>query len=86
MQVIGRWNYETREYDLTERPDEWNLVLYSEDMDLVVNCINCGKDLVYGNGFTSQEWHNPFGLGFPVCEDCYSEESKRRSEARENGE
>lgn len=78
--IINRWNYETREYDATPRPAEWNIPLYSEQMDLLINCVNCGKVIELGNGYTSQEWHNHAGLGYSVCESCHEVESKTRRE------
>ena len=76
--MIGRWNYITREYDPYEIPDNWNVKLYSLDMDEIINCTSCGKEVTYGECYTSFELHNDVGLGYPVCQECYDEEIKRK--------
>lgn len=76
--TLNKWNYETRTYDKYEIPDDWNCKTYSLDMDEVVNCPHCGKELVFGIGYTSMEIHSKVGFGYIVCEDCYAEEGKRR--------
>lgn len=83
--IIGRWNYATHSYDPYDVPIDWTIVLYTDDMDLPINCTNCGKDMVFGDGYTSRELHNPYGLGYPVCEECYEAETKRKQEAGAGG-
>lgn len=85
--ILGKWNYKTHKYDDYEVPDDWNVVLYSDDMEEVVNCPHCGKELLYGKTYTSKEIHNSFGLGFGVCEQCYNQEwDRRRKYEEENNE
>jgi hypothetical protein len=79
---IGRWNWATHQYDPYTPNPTWNLVLYTEDMDLAINCANCGKTMTYGEGLTSREIHNATGFGYPVCSSCYEDEFKREREAR----
>lgn len=74
---LRKWNYETREYDLYEVPDDWELVLVTRDMEQHVNCAQCGKDMTFGEGYTSREVHTNVGFGYPVCEACYEDEVKR---------
>lgn len=74
---IGKWNYETKEYDPYTPDPSWKIVLLSYDMDEPINCTSCGKDMVFGNGYTSKELHTHMGFGYPVCEDCYEQEVKR---------
>ena len=38
----------------------------------------CGKELKYGDTYTSLEIHTAMGFGYGVCEDCYEFEWKRR--------
>lgn len=76
--MIGKWNYETKEYDPYTPDPEWNVVLYTPEMDLAVNCASCGNPMEYGQSFTSLEIHNGMGLGYPVCENCYDKEHERR--------
>lgn len=77
MVIIGRWNYQTHEYDPYIPPEGWKIVLYTTDMDEGINCTNCGKAMTYGDGLTSKELHNGLGLGYPVCQSCYDGEIKR---------
>lgn len=76
--MLARWNYKTHAYDPFTPPDDWKVILYSEDMGKDINCANCGKPMTYGEGFTSQEIHTPIGLGYPVCEKCHQFETARK--------
>ena len=48
----------------------------------IVNCPQCGKELPYGETYTSKEIHNWVGLGYGVCEECYEKECERRKKYR----
>jgi hypothetical protein len=76
--IVGKWNYGTRDYDPYRIPEEWHTPIYSEDMDEIVNCCQCGREIKYGDTYTSKEIHNGLGFGYPVCSECYEEELKRR--------
>lgn len=67
-------------------PEDWKVVLTTEDMDLNINCTNCGKETTFGACYTSKALHNSFGLGYPVCEDCYNKEwqAEKEAEAKES--
>ena len=71
-------------YEPYSTPKEWNVPLYSEDMRQIVNCASCGKEIYYGDTYTSKTIHNAVGLGYPVCEACYEHEWAEK-EAFENG-
>lgn len=75
--VLNKWNYEKREYEPYEVPDDWHTLLYTNDMDELVNCVSCGKKVKFGETYTSREVHSNMGFGYPVCEKCYSEEWSR---------
>ena len=51
---------------------------YEADMSTVVNCAQCGKELVYADSYTSLEVQTPLGFGYAVCADCYEKEWQRR--------
>ena len=74
IEEMKKWDNKKHSYDPYKVPSEWNCPLYTEDMEEVINCVQCGKEMTYGEGYTSKEIHNPFGLGYTVCEKCYSEE------------
>ena len=80
--IVGKWNYEQREYDPYKLNDDWNTPMWSEDMREIVNCAQCGREIKFGDCYTSREIHNRFGLGFPVCESCYEAEWEREREVR----
>lgn len=79
---LRKWNYETHEYDPYEIPDEWNVPLTTY-LDEIVNCPHCGKELKYGETYTSKEIHNNVGFGYGVCSECYEEEWERRRKYRD---
>lgn len=74
---ISKWNWRAHAYEPYQPNEDWNVVLYSDNMDLAINCTACGKNMTYGQGFTSRELHNSLGLGYPVCETDYEEERAR---------
>lgn len=76
--IIGKWNYEKKDYDPHVISDDWYIPLYSNDMDEIVNCCSCGREVKFGNCYTSKELHNGIGLGYGVCEKCYEEEWERQ--------
>ena len=78
IMIVGKWNYETRDYDPYRIPEDWHTPLYSDDMDEKVNCCQCGEIVRFGDTYTSQEIHNRLGFGFNVCEDCHEREIERR--------
>lgn len=82
MLDIGKWNYQTKVYDPYEVPDGVVICIYSQDMDLAINCAGCFKPMTYGQGYTSRELHNHIGFGYPVCEACYTAERKREAVAK----
>lgn len=69
--TLRKWNYEKREYEPYEIPNDWDVKTYSEDMDEMVTCPHCGKDFCFGDGYTSHEIHTEHGFGYTVCEECY---------------
>lgn len=72
--VLNKWNYEKQDYEPYEVPDDWNVKMYSNDMDEIINCCQCGCSVKYGECYTSKEVHNNFGFGYMVCEKCYDGE------------
>ena len=78
MQKFRKWNYQTHKYDDYFVPDDKILKTYSNDMNEIVNCCQCLKEIKYGDSYTSKEVHTPIGFGYAVCEDCYKQEWERR--------
>lgn len=72
--MLRKWNYKTNKYDPYEVPDDWNVSFFEADMGSIVNCAECGKSIVIGQGYTSRKIHTSFGMGYVVCKDCYDKE------------
>lgn len=69
--IIKKWNCDTKEYEKHEVSDAWNIKTYAADMEETVNCVCCGKEIRYGDGYTSRRFHADMGMGYAECEDCY---------------
>lgn len=84
---IKKWNDEKNDYDFVKVPDEWKLPLYSEDMDEIINCVNCGREVKFGECYTSMRYHSGAGFGYNECPECYEEYLPQRLQrARDKGE
>lgn len=73
--MAQKWDFKKRVYNDYNLPE--GCYLYTSNLENEVACAECGKKVKYGDCFTSKSIHNHFGLGFPVCEDCYQEEIKK---------
>ena len=80
---LSKWNWQKHIYEDYEVPDEWHIPLYTLNMDEIINCPHCGDEFRYGDSYTSLEFHNQYGLGFPVCDSCYQKEWKRKEKYKE---
>ena len=76
--MLQKWNYQTRQYDPYEVPDDWNVKTYSVDMDEIINCAHCGAQITFGSSYTSHEIHTEHGMGYCVCHVCYFEYENSR--------
>lgn len=76
--MARKWNWKTHKYDEYELPKK--AMMYTDNMDEVCQCASCGKDMVFGDGYTSMEIHTDLGLGYIVCEECYEKEWNRRKD------
>ena len=75
---LQKWNYTKHIYEPYTVNDNWNCKTYSEDMNELINCPHCGKQLKIGDTYASLEIHTEHGLGYGVCEKCYKKELLRR--------
>lgn len=79
-----KWNYEKHAYEDYETPEEWQCpIMAAENFDDKINCAACGKEITFGESFTSLEIHTPYGFGYSVCQDCAAEEWKRKMKFEE---
>lgn len=84
--LLKRWNYEKHTYTPYEIPDDkdLNIKLFSGDLNEVVNCPHCLKEVKFGDTYTSLEFHNEVGFGFSVCARCYNKEWEERRKYESN--
>lgn len=76
--VYNKWNALAHRYDPYYVPADKKLVFYDTDLEDIVNCCQCLKEIKYGDSYTSLEVHTEIGTGYAVCESCYSQEIARR--------
>lgn len=81
--ILQKWNNKKHEYEPYKIPNNWNCKTYSNNMDEIVNCAQCGGKVKLGDCYTSLEIHTQIGMGYAVCEECYEEEWKRRRDTNE---
>jgi len=72
--MLRKWNNNKKIYEPYQVPNTWKVSLYEIDMDKIVNCANCGKELKFGECYTSKTIHTEIGMGYGVCEECYNKE------------
>lgn len=47
-------------------------ILHTENMNTMINCASCGKELQYGDAYTAHCFNTDSGMfGLPICEKCY---------------
>ena len=73
-----KWNHKKHCYEPYETPKEWNCPICADDFAEEINCAACGKELPYGESYTSMEIHTEYGFGYSVCADCHAEELERK--------
>ncbi len=81
MKKAMKWNFKAREYEPYELPDgatssEWC------QMNEVILCAECGKKMLYGNGYVSRKIQDVRGNGYVVCEKCFNKEWDEEKEQR----
>lgn len=75
---LQKWNYKKHTYEPFEVPDNRDVRLTVDDLKKVINCANCGQEVVTEDTYSSLTIHNGIGLGYCVCEECYEQEWKDR--------
>lgn len=73
-----KWDFKTKEYYEYELPE--HACLLSDDMIKVIACAECGRKMLFGDGYTSKQIHTELGFGYAVCEKCYEKEWKEEQE------
>lgn len=78
---MRKYNEKTKTYEPYSVPKEWNCLVHTTNMSEVVNCARCGKLLMFGNGYSSMQIHNDYGLGYTVCVECHEKEWQERMQS-----
>lgn len=78
-----KWNFITHKYENYSVPSNWHTPLIAE-MDEIINCAGCGKEIVYGYSYVSMAIHNEIGFGYPICESCMRKELETRKNAEKD--
>ena len=47
--IIQKWDEITQKYEDYSIPNSWNTPLLSDNMNEIINCVNCGKQIKFGN-------------------------------------
>lgn len=69
--ILRRWSESGRRYMPHVVPDWWHVSTYEADMSVPVNCCQCGRELPYGECYTSLQVQTLEGFGYAVCGECY---------------
>ena len=84
MKFLQRWDYDLHKYIPFVVPNECVFKIYSNNMDDIINCCQCFKEMKFVEGYTSMEVHTGAGFGYAVCEKCHDEEWERRRKYRDD--
>lgn len=80
MAEMVRWDpFLHRYFDYEPPVKNGNYTQWDDDMDMIIHCPQCGKQLRFGDGYTSKEIYEGTlkMFAFSVCTDCYNEELER---------
>lgn len=78
--MLRKWNYEKHKYEAHYVPVNWNVKIYADNMEEIINCAHCGKKIKAGDSYISYEIHNEVGIGYGVCEKCFNKEMLRKKQ------
>ena len=82
MAIAKKWDYKKHDYVPYESPADWHCPLMAADMAETINCVSCGKEMSFGEGYTSRVIHTALGFGYYVCESCMEKEMAAEQAAR----
>jgi len=75
---MQRFNRKTHEYESFSPPvPDGNYPIYTDNMDEIVNCCQCGKEITFGEGYGSMEIYTG-AWSHVVCRECMERELDRR--------
>ncbi len=71
--MIQKWNPAKQAYE-PYKPPAGCITLIESDMDKLISCACCGKQITFGEGYSSMQIHNAAGMGYCVCPRCHDAE------------
>ena len=77
---MKEWDYGTHRYTQYKVPADWYCPLIA-GLEEKVNCARCGKEVTFGDTYTSMElFEDGEAFGYSVCEECHEKEYERAKE------
>jgi hypothetical protein len=61
--------------EIKKAQPSWNVVAFG-DLEDCINCASCGKEVAFGDAYTSREHETDKGWGLTICERCNEQEYK----------
>ena len=83
---MKKYNEEKKVYEPYSVPEDWHCPISTWNMHEIINCVSCGTKIEYGDGYTSMQIHNDYGIGYSVCPRCHEREWQERKAAKEDAE
>lgn len=80
--LLRKWNYEKHNYEPYEVKEDWNVKVYTNNMEEIINCAHCGKKIKAGDSYSSYEIQTEIGIGYGICEKCYNIEFIRKNQIK----
>ena len=73
---MQKWNLAKHVYEPYTKviDNNWHCPLLAE-MEENINCAECGKEILYGDGYTSSLIHNNKGMAYTICLTCKEKEN-----------
>lgn len=70
-----KWHPSIKGYRPYKLPID-EVVMFTPDMNKIIQCAGCAKTISFGSSYSSLHIHDGAGFGYPVCEQCYTEEAE----------
>ena len=83
MRSLLKWNDKKKAYEEYKVPNKWKCSVYEADIENIINCAGCGKEIKFGESYSSRKIHNKMGFAYGVCEECFDKEYKNFKGAEE---
>lgn len=71
---IFKWDNDGQRCIQHSVPESWHITIIEPNLGNKCNCASCGKEMTFGEGYTSRIYQTAHGFGYCVCKDCYYKE------------